>query len=155
MQQGKLFDAKPVFEPANRLRALTWKQPYASLMLEGKIETRTWWTWYRGWVLICSSKSPYPNHAVLNISGNRQVVRIEQALAGKVVPDGVAFAIGRLIACRPMHKTDEDDCFVAYQPNLCCHIYADVQPIEHFPWKGSQGWKEVPDEIKKQIRILK
>jgi hypothetical protein len=42
-----------------KLMALSWKQPYAELMLHGKIETRTWQTKYRGWVMVCASKQPY------------------------------------------------------------------------------------------------
>ena len=29
------------------IRSLVWKEPFASLMLQGKIETRTWSTKYR------------------------------------------------------------------------------------------------------------
>ena len=49
------------------IKALSWKQPYASLMLKGKIETRSWPTNYRGLVLICASKAPY---SIKEIKGN-------------------------------------------------------------------------------------
>jgi hypothetical protein len=67
--------------------------------------------------------------------------------------EGKAIAIGRLTDCRPMKLEDEDKCFVQYCPDLFCHIYENVQAIKPFPWKGSQGWKEVSIEIKNQIII--
>lgn len=45
--------------PGADIRALSTKQPYASLMLHGKVETRTWDSKYLGWVLICASKQAY------------------------------------------------------------------------------------------------
>jgi hypothetical protein len=50
------------------IRALTWKEPYASLMLHGKIETRTWYTKYRGLVLICAGLKHYNEnlHTIMN-----------------------------------------------------------------------------------------
>lgn len=41
------------------LRALSWKEPYATLMLHGKVETRTWPTDYRGLVLNCVALKDY------------------------------------------------------------------------------------------------
>ena len=158
--------------------ALSWKQPYAELMLHGKKETRKWATDYRGLVLICASKSGYSFNQVRNISGDKQIVRITKTLGRNFdnllnnYNSGKAIAIGRLVDCRPMLLSDEDDCFVQYRPpwteivrtksgkekeakrKLYVHIYEDVKPIEHFDWKGKQGWKEVPDEIKNKIKFL-
>lgn len=134
-----------------RLLALSWKEPYGSLMLHGKIETRSWKTNYRGWVLICCSKIPYNSASVLNISGMKQMNRMGSKL-GYVIfgkPQN-AIALGRLVHCRPMTKTDEDSCFVQYHEGLWCHIYQDVQPIQPFLWKGTQGWKEL-DVTQKQM----
>jgi hypothetical protein len=107
----------------DEIRALSWKEPYASLMLHGKIETRKWNTNYRGWVLICASKHPYNDDSVRNISGLQDYDRIYNTLGywlDNSITDylGRAIAIGRLVDCRPMQKSDEDKCFVKYYPDL-------------------------------------
>lgn len=142
--------------PDQPLRALSWKQPYAELMLHGKIETRTWQTKYRGWVLICASKQPYYTDQLRRISGGTQIWRMGDVLAPEPLNiEGKAFAIGRLVDCRPMQPDDENKCYVKYYQGLWCHVYEDVMPIEPLPWKGTQGWKEVPQDIKLTIKILK
>lgn len=153
--------------PNTELRALSWKQPFASLMLHGKIETRIWDTQYRGYVLICASKAPYNDSEILHIAGNKQYGRIHSICPKE--PTGVAIAIGRLVDSRFMVKGDEDACFVEYHEpwlhtskktgkkswkRLWCHVYEDVQPIVPFEWLGSQGWSTVNDAVKRHI-ILK
>jgi hypothetical protein len=125
------------------IRTLNWKEPFASLMLEGKIETRTWNTSYRGLVVICTSKEGYSKNELKYLSGIRQSKRIIQMKKDqeKHIPPGHAVAIGNLIECRPMTKEDEHLCFVKYKPGLFCHIYEDVRHIKQFSWPGYQGWK--------------
>lgn len=164
------------------IRSLSWKQPYADLMLQGKIETRTWDTKYRGKVLICVSKKIY-NFSELYSTSGAQVERIENILEKEEsffckenITDefitGMAIAVGTLVDTRKMTKEDEDDCFVKFYPpwtdhrvnkigktkevimRLYCHIYKDVQPILPFPWKGSQGWKTLNQEEKNKIILL-
>lgn len=99
------------------MKALCLKEPFASLVLEGKktIETRKWKTSYRGKLLLCASKTP------------------KSAISGK------AFATAELIDCRKMTKDDED--------SACCKIYhranswmlKDIKPIKPFPVKGQLG----------------
>ena len=164
------------------IRALSWKQPFADLMLFDKIETRTWSTKYRGWVLICASKTGYSVDQINKISGVFQEQRIIDVLEKYYdtfekpinIKDrtGHAIAIGKLVDCRPMRKTDENACFVKYKEpwtvtplkkngevgkekkkQLWCHIYDEVIPIVPFAWKGSQGWRELTADQKKQIII--
>lgn len=142
---------------SSKVLALSWKQPYAQLMLHGKIETRTWKTDYRGWVLICSSSMGYKEQQVINISGYYQKKRIFHEICYKnedLMLCGVAIAIGKLVDCRPMTKQDEGKCFVKYHPDLFCHVYENVQPIQPIPWKGTQRWKEVDMETKRKIVLL-
>ncbi len=148
--------AAGIFLPDEKMLALSWKEPFASLMLHGKIETRTWKTNYRGWVLICASQKEYPWNTVLDISGEKQFERItELIIAGKLISNpGFAIAIGKLVACYPMTTIQEDKCFVEYHPDLWSHVYEDVHPIKPFPWKGTQWWKEVSFEIKEGIQVL-
>ncbi len=141
------------------IQALSWKQPFASLMLHGKIETRTWNTLYRGDVLICASAEPYLEFAIIELCHEHQIKSINHILSDEKIANvfGKAIAIGYLSDCRLMTKEDEEKCFVEYATGpkpLWCHIYTNVKAIKPFDWKGSQGWKEVPQEIKKQIQFL-
>lgn len=168
MIQGTLFDlpTKPAiavdpvlvagsFTIDQKLLALSWKQPYAELMLHGKIETRTWQTKYRGWVLICASKQPYYTDQLRRISGGKQMIRMGDFISNENPNyEGKAIAIGRLIDCRQMQKEDEDKCFVEFYPDLFCHVYDNVKAIKPIIWKGSQGWKEVTADIKRTIAFL-
>jgi hypothetical protein len=138
--------------------ALSWKQPYAQLMLPpfNKVETRTWKTNYRGLVLMCSSMSSYTYNAVVGISGFQQADRVFDHIKVmiKSLPTGMAIAVGRLVECRPMTREDENDCFVEYYPDRYCHIYKDVRPIKPFEWKGAQRWSKVSEEIQASLIYL-
>lgn len=162
MNQMNLFDT---YEPLPlgsldvnlNVRALSWKQPFAELMLPpfNKIETRVWHTNYRGLVLICASKQPYSEMQLIGISGEIQTQRIFNTLNSRRQPErtGQAIGIGYLVDCRPMRKEDEDKCFVKYYPDLYCHIYQHVTPIQCIEWKGKQGWSTLSNEVKQKIII--
>lgn len=141
----------------NDILALSWKQPFASLMLHGKIETRVWKTNYRGYVLICASKKSYNVNEIFNICGGVQYYRIIEKLGSDRFDNtnnGYAIAVGKLIDCRPMLKSDEDNCFVLYGSNLWCHIYEDVKPIRPFSFKGHQGWTKLDKETFDKIQYI-
>ena len=150
-----------IFTVDQKVLALSWKQPFAELMLYGKIETRTWSTKYRGWVMICASKKGYDFNQVNAISGDKQFVRITKVLGSNNdhwlnnYRAGIAIAIGYLSDCRKMLPEDEARCFVKHSPNLFCHIYEQVLPIMPFSWKGTQGWKELTTEQKLLITLNK
>lgn len=139
----------------NILRALTWKQPYASLMLYGKWETRNRPTKIRGSVLICVGKKSYPYSTILQISGSYQEDRILKKLPKDYEKlNSQAIAIGNLTDCRPMFQEDADKCFVRYRPGLWVWLFEDIRAIKPFPYKGSQGWSFVPDEVKSKIEFI-
>jgi len=165
--------------PGEVVRALSWKQPYASLMLHGKVETRTWGTKYRGWVLICASKARYSWEEILSISGFSQLNRIRQELDlfdlgdrfrgdkdSTIFLTGKAIAIGYLKDSRPMGSLVgdrvvtltglhvENISFVKIDYNLFLHEYMDVQAIVPFDWKGTQGWKTLDSETLDKIVIV-
>lgn len=145
-----------LFDETNEIiRALWWNQPYAQLMVHGKIETRTRHTNVRGKVLICSCKKEYPHQKVIEISGE-QTGRINRTLQvhHSCLPMGQAIAIGNLAGCRRMTRADEDRCFVEYRPELWCWIFEEVQPIELFEIKGKQGWAILDAETKSKIKII-
>lgn len=140
-------------DTTEKVMALSWKEPFATLMLHGKIETRRWNTNYRGLVLICASKTPYAEKVVRNICGDRLVNRIKELFdrLNICLSHGQAIAVGRLVDSRYMTPEDEDQCFVEYHADLYCHVYEDVRKIKPFPWKGCQGWKKVDQSIIDQI----
>ena len=127
------------------LRALSWKEPFASLMLHGKIETRTWSTNYRGRVLICASKAPYNMKNRLAIMGFSNHMKVKNM--GLKLFSGQAIAVGDLVDCRPMTRDDEAATFVKYKDGLYCHVYENVRAIEPIPIKGQQGWKKLPSDF--------
>ena len=141
------------------LRALNWKQPFATLMGHGKIETRVWKTDYRGLVLICASKMEYTENQLIRIASLEQFNRITEVLKieGRekmLEARGHAIMIGELVDCRPMEITDENASFVEFNPQLYCHIYQNVRRIKPIPWKGSLGWRKLDPEFINQVQFL-
>jgi len=108
------------------MKALSLRQPYASLIAIGKktIETRYWTTSYRGKILIVSSKGkiyknvPYPDSFNLYL------------------PLGMALATVELIACRPMKKEDEKAAIIPFDPLLFAWELSNIKMIKPFPVKG-------------------
>lgn len=142
-----------IFE-GREIRALSWKQPYAELMLYGKIETRVWETNYRGLVLICASHKPYSKPQIKDIWGEKGHERIYNQFNNRFLINGHAIAIGELIDCRKMKPEDEDDCFVTYHHRLFCHVYQNVRSIEPFPFKGNLKWKKLDKETLNKIKFI-
>jgi len=139
------------------MRALSWREPFATLMLHGKIETRTWATNYRGLVLICASKKPYSPNEVLEISGKVQYSHVRGTLMKEGEEQmmktlGHAIAVGELVDCKPMGPDDNDKCFVRYDDLLYCHVYENVRAIEPIAFKGQLGWKKLEKEFINSIK---
>lgn len=146
----------------SEIKALTWKQPFATLMLYGKQETRAWNTKVRGLVLICSSVKNYVSEEVFDIAGATQYNRIHARLqTGRFkVINGFAIGIGRLADSQNMQECAfsleelEEKTFVSYRSHLWVHFYEDVRPIKPFEWKGGQRWRNVTPEQKSKIILL-
>lgn len=138
------------------IRALSWKEPFATAMLFDKVETRTWHTNYRGPVLICASKVGYTPFETMDITGPKQSKRLFEALekSGLTVNPGNAIAVGRLVSCRQMTPEDEDTCFVKYHKDLWCHVYDSVKRIAPFAFKGTQGWKILDESVTNNIIFI-
>lgn len=128
--------------------ALTWKQPFASLMLHGKLETREWATRHRGKVLICSGLERYLDVTIEEMSGIETRKRIDSILLSEPTANarGKIIAVGDLVNCRPMVETDEEMAFVKYKPGLWVHEYKNVKRIVPIKFSGSQKWSEVSDQ---------
>lgn len=140
------------------LRALTWNQPFAELMLHGKQETRERQCHVRGWVLICAAQKPYTGLKVQNIAGEVQGLRIA-AMELKHRKDfdvtGHAIAIGYIHNSRPMVQADEHCTYVQYVPGKWVWEFRDVHRIKPIPFTGKQGWGFVTDfETLDKIEIV-
>lgn len=105
------------------MKALTVKQPWASLIAGGKktLEVRTWQTSHRGPLLICSSKKP-----ILGL-----------------LPVGVSVCIVEVVGCRPMTVEDEAAaCFACFDGAFVWELN-NVQPVEHKKIQGKLSIFEV------------
>ena len=165
---NKILAPGPFLEqfPFEMVMALSWRQPYGTLMLYDKEETRRWRTKYRGWVLICTSKKPYDEYFIREISGPAQHARIHTMLqmeasnsVSKNMPNtaqfhGYAIAIGRIAECNEMGRHDEFRCYVEYYPGLFRHRYRNVHRIKPFPCKGQQGFKKLTQSDLEKIIVL-
>lgn len=140
------------------IRALSWKQPFCSLMACGKEnESRVWGTDYRGWVLLCASKAPYKKEVVYSICKDYdQYMTIVNALKNhkQAAINGKALYVGQLINCWQMKPQGEAKAFVGYSADLFIHQYDNVQAIEPFDWKGSLGWKKLDSETIDKIILI-
>lgn len=99
------------------MKAISLKEPWASLVLEGRktIETRVRRTNYRGKLLLCASKDP------------------------KSEISGRAFATAELVDIRPMVKADEKEACCKVYEGAYAWILSDITAIKPFGVKGSLG----------------
>ena len=101
-----------------RVRAISLKQPWASMIAEGRksIETRKWATTHRGEILIVSSKRP---------TG--------------MGPVGKALALATLVDCRPMRPSDSVAACCPFRRGIYAWVLEDVRRIRPFSVKGRLG----------------
>lgn len=137
------------------IKGLAIKQPFADLVVfHNKVETRTWETKYRGWVLFTSSSAQFTWQEVKLLSSNQLRNVIKKVDWFNDFNKGVALGIGRLIECRLMEKQDEEICFVNFTEGLYCHIYEEVVPIVPFKIKSKLGLFELQQEDINKIEPL-
>lgn len=121
------------------MKALSVKQPFASLILEGKktIETRTWATDYRGPLLICASLKPHSGLLLLDGFAHDA----KGYASAKNLPTGVMLCVVDLVDCRKMHISDHRQACCAWYPELWAWELANVRPVQ-------------PSEIRGQLRLF-
>ena len=91
-----------------------------------RIETRKWYTRYRGDLVICSTKNP--------------------KVAG--LPLGMAVCIAEVVDCRRMKRTDELAAQCTFEPGRYAWILGNIRPvIPPFAVKGAQGFFEVDTSL--------
>ena len=100
------------------VRAVSVQQPYASKIAAGlkTIETRSWYTKYRGELLIVSCRLP------------------------PIPPAGYALAVCRLADCRRMCPYDVGPACVPWSSWLYAWVLEDVRAIEPFEVIGRLGF---------------
>lgn len=142
-----------LFPKTDTIRMLWWRQPFASLMLHGKIETRNRPTQVRGKVLICATIKPYSLIELGELMGANTIQNMQDEDPEWIskLPNGLAIGVGELVHCRRMKSSDEDKCFIRYRDNLWCWVFENVQPIKPFKVTGKQGWAIADEEIKSKI----
>ena len=109
------------------IKAISLHQPWASMIQQGSknIETRTWYTDYRGDLLICSTLSP-------DLPGFKC---------------GFALCVVNLKNCRPMNLHDEAGARVKWRDDLWAWILIDIRPVfDPFRVRGHQRIFEVEVE---------
>lgn len=150
------------------VKALTYKQPFASLMLDGKQETRSRRTTYRGLVLIVAGKKDFSNPELMELCGEAQYYRVVDAIfkrygSWEKMPRGQAIAIGRLTGCKYMadykhsEKTRaeiEEKCFVKFNEEKYIWEFQDVAAIDPLPWVGTQTWQPLNYSQLQKIKLL-
>ncbi len=143
----------------HNLRAMCWYQPFGSLMLHGKIETREWNRNFnvRGKFLIYTAKKPATSQQLQDwcTPDNLLDITLEMENEPSRNLNGYAIALADLVDYRIMKPEDERKCFVKYSDKRKCLIFNNIQRIEPFVWDfGSQGISFVPESEKKKIKIL-
>lgn len=154
------------------MKAITICQPYATLVLprgpdgivEKRVENRTWFAHYRGPLLIHAGKSlewldlvPDPDEPLLDIlSVDRESgVRLGEMVLGAVI------GIVELVACVSAKDILSGDLegYSLYSGlrdhkhvhGPWCHIYKNARRFKTpVPYRGRQGFFEVPDELLKE-----
>jgi hypothetical protein len=108
-------------ESTGPAKALTVRQPWASLIAEGKktLEIRSRLTHYRGELLICSAASP------------------------KIEPFGQALCIVDVVGVKPFEPEDAEAACTDWEPDSFAWILENPRPIELFPVKGQLGFYSV------------
>jgi hypothetical protein len=117
------------------LRALSIRQPWASLILSGakRIENRSRPTHFRGRVFI---------HASLS-----QADREFFSAGFDTLPRGAIIGSVEIIDCKPLSEVANEP----YAEGPWCWILADARAIDPVPCKGMLSFWQVPAEVLKRI----
>lgn len=154
-------------QSGDTIKALCWKQPFATLMLSkrgnflgDKIETRTRPVRYNGLVLIVTTANEYSDKQLISICGGELALKVQLDVAAHTGwCNGHAIAIGHLWKCQRIEDLTEAEKQLTYiRPELWHDRYAwhfkNVFPIEPIAMRGFQGWRNVDDELRSKIKLI-
>lgn len=168
--------AKPMLNAgAGKIRTLGFYQPFGSLMLNGKIETR----WVRkgkkppfplGKYVFYTTQKACDTFTLFQWCGAEIMLSITNVLQNDSTKNlkGVALGIGELAEVRPLTIEDEAMAFVKFVGEKTeviedvevtkvqwALIFKNVQPFKPFEWKhGKQGVGFLPDELYSKVECL-
>lgn len=130
------------------MKALSIRQPFASLILTGKktIETRNWATKYRGPLLICSGTSIH--NGIVFEDGNAKSAAF-YAKANDMWDwhlRGVSLCVVDLINCREMAPSDCEEAYCIWYPRAFAWELENVRPVQKRVVAGKLRLFDVPDE---------
>lgn len=126
------------------MKAISLWQPFASAIPYGfkRNETRHWSTNYRGLLAIHAAKKDTPELRAIGRQGGLpdnlpfgQVVAICQII--NVIPSEIM-----TYCVDPLERHFGD-----YDPGRFAWLLTDIRPITPFPFKGGQGFFNIPDEL--------
>lgn len=111
--------------------ALSIKQPWTWAIAHGfkTIETRSWYTEYRGELLIVSSLKP--DKALMDWFQKETGMKIKDQMEY-----GKAIAVADLVDCKLMIEADQDAALCDIYPGAKSWFLENVRQIEPFPVKG-------------------
>lgn len=126
------------------MKAVSLWQPFASAIPLGlkRVETRHWSTNYRGELAIHAAKANKPELREIAQKGG---------LFWEDLPLGHVVAIVTVVDVLPSELlrnavTDTETYFGDYSPNRFGWILHNIRAIKPFPFKGGQGFFNIPDE---------
>jgi len=95
------------------IKGLSLHQPFASWIADGSksIETRTWRTSWRGWILVCASRAVPENRLYRDL------------------PRGVALAVAKVAMCRPMVLADVEAARCPLYPGALSWDLSEVRAL--------------------------
>jgi len=108
-----------------RIKAISLKQPWASWIADGRktIETRTWRTKHRDWLLVCAGMT------------------FDESTGEKhfKYPVGVALCLARIVDCRPMREEDDVAACCPWTSGRYAWVIDGVLRVDPFRVKGARG----------------
>lgn len=139
------------------MKAISLWQPWASLVVLGKkrIETRSWATSYRGPLLVHAAKRWGPDERA--ICWERPFVDALAEFVGTMPGDrllplgciiGMVNVTGCILTTAANVPAGDEYYFGDYAPGRYqWHTSDAIAFAEPIPWKGSQGFFDVPDQV--------
>jgi hypothetical protein len=152
----------------SRLRSLAFHQPFGSLMLHGKIETRRVQYGKRppfpaGEYLFYTTKEPASLSVMEKYCDQAMQERIQRTLAEEPTAclHGYAIALGTLVNIRRMRPEDSNKCFIDFNNDPArsgqttwCLFFENIRRIKPFEWQyGQQGIGFVPAKEYARIQV--
>ena len=116
------------------MKALSVKQPWAGYIASGMkpIETRSWQTNYRGYLLICSSLKP------------DKKVGLHRYYKPICFPKGQTICIVKVVDCVPMVGKHEEAAMCEVYYPAWAWMLEDIQKVRQIPMTGQLSIFEIP-----------